>query len=124
MLKTGSWKTAAVQTDRYGVNYLHDDNSGKGSKSVTFTPDLPVTATYSVYMMWPQHINRSTAIPLDIVHSAGMATHSIDQTSNGGVWNFIGTYPFTAGSLGSATIRNNGTSGYVAADAVKFVRNP
>lgn len=71
VLKSGSWKTAAVQTDRYGVNYLHDDNSGKGSKSVTFTPDLPVTATYSVYMMWPQHINRATAIPLDIVHAGG-----------------------------------------------------
>ncbi|MEK4005270.1 polysaccharide lyase family 8 super-sandwich domain-containing protein [Paenibacillus sp. FSL H3-0333] len=124
VLKTGSWKTAAVQADRYGVNYLHDDNSGKGSKSVTFTPDLPVTAAYSVYMMWPQHINRSTTIPLDIVHSTGTATHSIDQTSNGGVWNFIGTYTFTAGTSGSVIIRNNGTIGYVAADAVKFVRNP
>lgn len=124
VLKTGGWKTAAVQTDQYGVNYLHDDNSGKGSKSVTFTPDLPVTATYSVYMMWPQHINRATAIPLDIVHAGGTATQSIDQTANGGVWNFIGTYTFTAGTSGSVTIRNNGTSGYVAADAVKFVRNP
>ncbi|WP_405115603.1 polysaccharide lyase family 8 super-sandwich domain-containing protein [Paenibacillus sp. FSL K6-1217] len=124
VLKTGGWKTAAVQTDRYGINYLHDDNSGKGSKSVTFTPDLPVTATYSVYMMWPQHINRSTAIPLEVVHSGGMATLNIDQTANGGVWNLIGTYSFTAGTSGSVTIRNNGTSGYVAADAVRWVRNP
>ncbi|WP_339249982.1 polysaccharide lyase family 8 super-sandwich domain-containing protein [Paenibacillus sp. FSL P2-0136] len=124
VLKTGSWKTAAVQTDRYGVNYLHDDNSGKGSKSITFTPDLPATATYSVYMMWPQHFNRSTAIPLEVVHSGGTATLNIDQTANGGAWNLIGTYSFTAGTSGSVTIRNNGTTGYVAADAVRWVRNP
>ncbi|MGV2881706.1 hyaluronate lyase [Paenibacillus sonchi] len=124
VLKTGSWKTSAVQTDRYGINYLHDDNSGKGSKSIAFTPVLPVTATYSVYMMWPEHFNRATAIPLEVVHAGGTATLSIDQTSNGGVWNLIGTYTFTAGTSGSVTIRNSGTSGYVAADAVKFVRIP
>ncbi|MBP2114751.1 polysaccharide lyase family 8 super-sandwich domain-containing protein [Paenibacillus silagei] len=124
VLKTGSWKTAAVQTDRYGINYLHDDNSGKGSKSVTFTPDLPATATYSVYMMWPQHVNRATAIPVEVIHSGGAATLNIDQTTNGGAWNLIGTYSFTAGTSGSVTIRNNGTTGYVAADAVRWVRNP
>ncbi|WP_238650460.1 polysaccharide lyase family 8 super-sandwich domain-containing protein [Paenibacillus piscarius] len=124
VLKTGSWKTAAVQTDRYGINYLHDDNSGKGSKSVTFTPDLPATATYSVYMMWPQHFNRSTAVPIEIVHAGGTATLTIDQTANGGIWNLLGTYSFAAGTSGSVTIRNNGTTGYVTADAVRWVRNP
>ncbi|WP_340024942.1 polysaccharide lyase family 8 super-sandwich domain-containing protein [Paenibacillus sp. FSL K6-1096] len=124
VLKIGSWKTAAVQTDRYGINYLHDDNSGKGSKSVTFTPDLPATATYSVYMMWPQHFNRSTAIPIEVVHAGGTATLNVDQTANGGVWNLIGIYSFTAGTSGSVTIRNNGTTGYVTADAVRWVRNP
>lgn len=124
VLKTGSWKTSAVQTDRYGINYVHDDNSGKGSKSITYTPELPVTATYSVYMMWPEHFNRSTAIPIEVVHAGGTATLTIDQTSNGGVWNLIGTYIFNAGTSGSVTIRNNGTSGYVASDAVRFVRNP
>lgn len=124
VLKTGSWKTAAVQTDRYGINYLHDDNNGKGSKSVTFTPDLPATATYSVYMMLPQHFNRSIAIPLEVAHAGGTAILNVDQTANGGIWNLIGTYSFTAGTSGSVTIRNNGTSGYVTADAVRFVRNP
>ncbi|MNC70095.1 Xanthan lyase precursor [compost metagenome] len=72
--------------------------------------------------MWPQHMNRATAIPVEVVHAGGTATLSIDQTSNGGVWNLLGTYSFTAGTSGSVTIRNSGTSGYVAADAVRFVQ--
>ncbi|MBW4084158.1 polysaccharide lyase family 8 super-sandwich domain-containing protein [Paenibacillus sp. S150] len=122
--KTGGWKTASTQTDRYGSSYLHDDNAGKGSKSVTFTPDLPATATYAVYMMWPQHENRASSIPVEITHAGGTAAAAINQTSNGGIWNLLGTYTFNAGASGSVTIRNEGTTGYVVADAVKFVLIP
>jgi hyaluronate lyase len=39
---------------------------------------------------------------------------------NGGEWNLLGTYSFAAGTGGSVTIANDGTNGYVVADAVKF----
>ncbi|MDG0808302.1 polysaccharide lyase beta-sandwich domain-containing protein [Cohnella rhizosphaerae] len=60
--RTGTWKTASTQTDRYGANYLHDDNAGKGTKSVTFTPNLPIAGSYEVYLMWPAHFNREDAV--------------------------------------------------------------
>ncbi|THF84587.1 golvesin C-terminal-like domain-containing protein [Cohnella fermenti] len=122
--KIGTWTTASTQTDRYGANYLHDANTGKGTKSVTFTPELPISGTYEVYMMWPEHFNREDAVQVDIAYSGATSTVPVDQRSNGGVWNLLGTYAFQAGTSGSVTIRNDALAtpdGYVVADAVKFV---
>ncbi|WP_083938013.1 polysaccharide lyase family 8 super-sandwich domain-containing protein [Paenibacillus daejeonensis] len=118
--RIGAWKTASTQIDRYGPNYLHDDNRDKGTKSVVYTPDIPTTGNYRVYMMWPAHFNRSTAIPVDIIHSGGSSSVTIDQTQNGGVWVELGNYPFNEGTSGSVTISNTGTTGFVVADAVKL----
>ncbi len=122
--KVGTWTTASTQTDRYGANYLHDSNTGKGTKSVTFTPSLPSAGTYQVYMMWPAHENRATNIPVDINHSGGTSTVTINQQANGGIWNLLGTYTFDGGTSGFVKIRNDLTNGYVIADAVKFVSVP
>lgn len=122
--KTGTWKTASTQTDRYGANYLHDDNTGKGTKSVTFTPNLPIAGSYEVYLMWPAHVNREDAVQVDVWHAAGTTGTTVDQRSGGGVWHSIGTYAFQAGAGGGVTIRNDAVAspdGYVVADAVKFV---
>ncbi|MBB6637696.1 polysaccharide lyase family 8 super-sandwich domain-containing protein [Cohnella thailandensis] len=122
--KIGTWTTANTQADRYGADYLHDGNAGKGTKSVTFTPELPISGTYEVYLMWPEHFNREDAVQVDVVHNGTASTVAVDQRSNGGVWNLIGTYAFQAGTGGSVTIRNDALAspdGYVVADAVKFV---
>ena len=114
------WHLSSAATDRYGDNYLHDDFSGQGTKSVTFTANLPVAGTYQVSMMWSRRDNRATNAPVDIVHASGTAQTSVDQTEagTGGVWNVLGTYEF--GTTGSVTIRNDNANGFVIADAVKF----
>ncbi|MDF2835533.1 MAG: hypothetical protein K0Q63_1173 [Paenibacillus sp.] len=122
--KSAGWLTGTVGTDKYGVNYFHDGNAGKGAKWITFAPDLPEGGTYEVYMAWPEHFNRATSIPVDIVYNGGSDVVSIDQTDNGGEWNLLGTYTFAAGSGGSVTLRNDGTTGHVAADAVRWLRVP
>lgn len=45
----------------------------------------------------------------------------VNQQVNGGQWNLLGEWFFFAGNGGSVTIRNDGTSGYVIADAVMFI---
>lgn len=117
---TSGWTVSTAQTDRYGPNYLHDGNTGKGTKSVTYTPSLSVTGTYNVYMMWPAHANRATNVPVEIVHAGTTNTVTINQQSNGGVWNLLATYTFNAGTGSTVKIKNDGTNGYVVADAVKF----
>ncbi|MHA6480388.1 polysaccharide lyase family 8 super-sandwich domain-containing protein [Paenibacillus sp. strain BS8-2] len=123
--KSGGWKTGTVGNDKYGANYFHDDNAGKGEKWLTFAPNLPEAGTYELFLSWTAHFNRSTAVPIDIVFDGGTAATTVDQTTGGGVWQSLGTYAFEAGQGGNGlTIRNDGTVGYVAADAVRFVRVP
>ncbi|MEK3884651.1 polysaccharide lyase family 8 super-sandwich domain-containing protein [Paenibacillus sp. PL2-23] len=115
----GTWLVSSARSDRYGANYIHDNKEDKGAKSVTFTTALPLTGTYRVSMMWSEYANRDANIPVDIVHNGGTDTVYINQKDDGGQWNILGTYSFSA-SGGSVTIRTDGTTGYVLADAVKF----
>ncbi|WP_168119558.1 polysaccharide lyase family 8 super-sandwich domain-containing protein [Paenibacillus sp. HB172176] len=120
VVKTGTWLVGTSRPDRYGANYWHDDQSGKGSKSVAFSANLPVSGTYNVYAMWTEYANRATHVPIDIDYEGGSDTVYVDQTDDGGEWNLLGSYTFDAASGGVVTVRNDGTTGYVIADAVKF----
>ena len=86
-----------------------------------FTPTLPVAGNYDVYLWWVASGNRATNEPVDVVFSNGTNTFSVDQTSNGSSWNYLGTFAFNAGTGGRVLVRDDGASGYVIADAVQFV---
>ncbi|HEY9250675.1 MAG TPA: hypothetical protein VIO38_16160 [Rariglobus sp.] len=122
--RTGSWYSSAATPGFHGADYLHDNNGGKGARSVRYAPTLPSAGLYQVYAIWTAHANRAANIPVDIVRADGAtATVTVDQTANGGAWNLLGTYnldPATA----AVTIRNDGTTGYVVADALRFVPVP
>jgi VCBS repeat-containing protein len=117
---TGDWQLTDYRPNEYGSDYLHDKNTGKGAKSVTFTPNLAVSGQYEVSLWWPVAQVWATNVPVDVNHAGGTDTVSVNQSLDGGEWNSIGTYDFTAGS-GSVTIRTDGTTSHVAADAVQFV---
>ena len=119
---TGSWSTSTGSDLKYATNYLHDQNAGKGTKNVKFTPDIPAKGLYEVYMWWPASTSYASSVPVSITTAEGSFNTTINQQTNGGVWNYIGTYEFNVGSLGNVVISNTGTSGYVIADAVKFVQ--
>jgi hypothetical protein len=106
------------------MDYLHDGNSGvTGGKSVRFTPTLPATGSYSVYMRWTANANRASNVPVDVNYSGGTQTISVNQQGNNGTWVLLGTFNFNVGTAGNVLVRNDGANGYVIADAVKFVLN-
>lgn len=117
---SGGW-TVANSTTAYGGKMIHDGGTGQGTKSVTFTPRIPVSGNYTVSINWTTASNRSTYVPLTIVHAGGTDTSkSINQKTDNPVWKEIGTYFFNAGTAGSVKISNTGANGHVIADAVKF----
>ena len=118
---TGSWLTSSATTGYQGTNYLHDNNSGQGTKSVTFTPNVPITGNYDVLLRWTSAPNRAPIVPVQINHANGSASTTVNQQSGGGVWQPIGTHAFTAGTSGNIVISNTGATGHVIADAVKLV---
>lgn len=118
---TGTWLASTATPGFYGLDYLHDENTGKGTKSVRFTPTLETAGTYEVFARWVAHTNRATNARYDILHSGGTATVRKNQRENNGVWVSLGSYTFAAGTAGAVVVRNDGTDGYVIADAVRFV---
>jgi hypothetical protein len=125
---TGSWGTGTYWPNYYGPNYHHDNNNTaqKGSASARYSPSLDAAAEYEVYEWHTVSANRATNTPIDIMHDGGTTTVTVNQTANGGQWNFLGSWAMTPGSA-SLTIRTTGTAGtnkYVEADGIRWVPVP
>jgi hypothetical protein len=118
---TGSWVPSTSSAGFFGANYLHDDDALKGTKSVRFTPNLPEAGNYDVYLRWTTNANRATNVPVDVTSTSGTSTFTVNQQNNNGVWVKLTTANFAAGTAGSLLIRNDGTNGYVIADAARWV---
>jgi hypothetical protein len=120
----GAWTSSSATAGFLGQDYLHDGNGGKGTKSVRFTPPLPTTGLYDVYLRWTAAGNRSANVPVDVTHANGVTTFTVNQTLNGGTWARLttsGPLTFNAGTSGNVLVRTTGTSGFVVADSVRFV---
>jgi hypothetical protein len=120
----GKWKASTFSRPYVGTGYIHDDKSGKGEKSATFTPNLPRAGEYEVFISYTATRGRSTTTPVLIRSAEGEKVVLVNQEEKpllDGLFRSVGKYRFTAGSAGSVTISNKGTTGYVIVDAVRFV---
>jgi hypothetical protein len=118
---TGDWEASSVTPGFYGADYLHDGNTGKDSKTVRFTPDLTEEGEYRILLQWTSHENRATNVPVVLNHSGGTETITVNMRQNGGSWQSLGEFTFSAGQDGYVEIQTTGTDGYVIADAVAFL---
>ncbi|MEV6345209.1 FAD-dependent oxidoreductase [Actinoplanes sp. NPDC051851] len=118
--RKGEWTHASGAPGYFGADFEHDSDANKGTASFRFTPDLPAAGRYTVKLRWTAHENRAAAVPVDVIHSAGTVTRTVDQRTSGGEWVPLGTWTFRKGTAGSVLIRTTGTTGYVVADAVLF----
>lgn len=120
-IMSGTWNLGETSnTTRLGANTRsHAPQAGTPDR-VRFTPRLGA-GTYAVYAWWTQWSNRSLSATYTTNHAAGTSNVSVDQRANGGQWNYLGTYSFNAGTSGNVELRA-ASDGYVAADAVKFVK--
>jgi phosphodiesterase/alkaline phosphatase D-like protein len=117
----GSWPEVTSVREAQNLTYLHDDNAGKGTKTVKFTPTIPTTGVYDVYVRWPGGgTNRANNARFTLLSQGGGVTYSVNQQVQSNSWIHLGTHTFVSGSLGYVMIKNESTTGYVIADAVKF----
>jgi hypothetical protein len=120
---SGNWTGSTSITGYYGSNYLHDGATAKGTRSVTFSPNLPAAGAYDVFVRWTADPNRSTNVPIDLVTPTGTITNTFNQRQNGGTWVSLGRADLPAGPGGSVVVRTAGTAEgtYVIADAARWV---
>ena len=121
----GRWNVATGTPGYFGADFTIGDRSNPWSwPTCRFTPTLPKAGRYTVYLRWTASPNRASAVPVDVVHSTGTATSTVNMRAQGGQWVPLGTYSFAAGKAGSVLIRGGHTNGYVVADAVRFAPAP
>ena len=122
---TGVWKTSTFHKSYVGTGYLHDDNAGKGEKSVDFAAELPSAGEYEVRLSYAPGGGRAANVPVTVRHAGGETVVRVDQGKApplDGLFVSLGTFGFNGGPGGaSVVVSNGGTSGHVTVDAVQFL---
>ncbi len=122
----GEWGQSVHTPPFVGAGYLHDQKTGKGEKSATFTPNLSQSGIYEVRLSHNTNIRRSTNAPVTIRHADGETVLRVNEGEAAPIDNLfrsLGKFRFERGRKGSVTISNEGTEGkYVIVDSVQFIR--
>jgi hypothetical protein len=122
--KVGAWKASKYSGSYVGAGYVHDDNTGKGEKTITFQPKIPATGKYEVRLAYSAGSNRAGRVPVTIFSADGEKTVYLDQRRQPdieGLFVSLGRFTFERSSQGFVLIANEGTTGHVIADAVVFI---
>ncbi len=122
--RIGAW-TESTSTKRYiGDGYLHDGNEGKGEKTLTFAPELPVDGEYEVRISFSAAESRAKDVPITIFSASGEKIVRIDQSQPPSIDNrfvSLGKFRFEKAGQSFVLISTEGTQGFVTADAVQFL---
>ncbi len=120
----GDWRESTFARNYIGSGYLTDLNEGKGAKTLTFTPALPKSGRYEVRFAYTPNANRAANTPVTILHADGEKTIHLDQRESPpilGRFVSLGTFRFEQNGEGYVLISNEGTTGFVVADAIQFL---
>lgn len=120
---SGNWTRSISTPGWYG-----DDYQVRAATTATswarWTPRLPSSGYYNIYMRWTSTSNRASAAQVNVNTPSGQYKRYVNQRLNGGTWYSLGRYYFSSGyntGAGSITLFATGADGYVVADAVRFV---
>lgn len=113
---SGTWSVS-------GATNPYDSNSVWARDGATYTWSFTPTASgfYDISMWWTAWPSRSTSIPVDIKYGSNTSRVYVNQQTNGGKWNCIGSYLLSAGTKCSVTIISQPDPTSTCADAVQFV---
>lgn len=118
---SGTWTLANGAADKYSSEYRYTAVAAGGGKYAQWTPNIPVTASdWQVYVWYPTISSQTTNAQYVVQRSGGSNTVYKNQTTSRGTWVLLGTYTMNAGTGNYVRVTNVGSSGNVAADAVRF----
>lgn len=129
------WKS--VRTNGYSPRFgriVNDSSatvrvvgSGSGrsseSASVTWSPEIPKSGNYSVYVTYHTFSNSVSDARYTVFHQGGETTFRVNQKIGGDTWVYLGTFRFEKGRSEKAMVvldNNSSEEGLICADAVRF----
>ncbi len=105
-----------------GIVYSHDQNERDTTKTARFDVKLPKEGKYEVRLSYTENPNRSSKVKVTIATKAGEKIVTVNQKKKPAIdelFTSLGTFDF--GTEGSVTLSNEGSDGFVIADAVQFI---
>ena len=122
--KVGDWKQSTATRTFIGDGYLHDENEGKGAKSLTFQPEGLKAGKYEIRLAYSPGRSRADNAPVTVFSADGEKTIRLDLRNDPpieGRFVSLGQFRFEQNSAGFVLVANEGTKGHVTADAVQFL---
>jgi len=122
--KVGEWQHSTHSGHYIGDGYVHDQNAGKGEKTLTFQPELPGAGRYEVRLAYSPGTSRSDAAPVTVFSADGEKTIPVDMRKEppiDGRYVSLGEFRVEKNGQGYVLISNEGTKGHVTADAITFI---
>ncbi|MGE3805807.1 MAG: DUF1553 domain-containing protein [Gemmataceae bacterium] len=122
--RIGQWTASRYNNSFVGEGYLHDGNSEKGQKTLTFVPEFKKDGLYEVRLAYTAASNRAPKVPVTVLSLEGEQTIHVNQQKNppiDGRWISLGKFRFDTNGQWFVLISNEGTTGHVIVDAVQFL---
>jgi hypothetical protein len=120
----GDWKHSKFVRSFIGEGYLHDDNTGKGEKTITFTPTIIESGPYEVRLAYAHANARANNVRVTVFHADGEDAVFVDQSEVPPIearFVSLGKFRFEKDGAGYVLISNEGTKGYVTVDALQLI---
>ena len=120
----GEWTHSTSVMSYVGSGYLHDGNTGKGEKTITFVPVIPKAGRYEVRLAYTHGTNRATNVPVTLLHADGEEDKVVDESKVppiDGRFVSLGTYRFEKDGAGYVLIGTAQTDGHVIVDALQLI---
>jgi len=120
----GAWTSSTSNKPYIGAGYLHDQDEKKGTKTVTFVPELTKTGRYEVRLAYSPGVNRATKVPVTVFSGDGEKTIFVNMKESPtveGRFVSLGEYRCESAGQNFVLVANEGTKGHVIVDAVQFL---
>jgi uncharacterized repeat protein (TIGR01451 family) len=121
---SGLWSADNQAAGIFGSYYQFSVGAaGNSTASAAYTPNIPVSANYDVFIWYPAKEGASSNTPVIVTGATNVVLVNVDQTVNAGSWQLLApAMYFARGTGGSLVINNNigGTNNAVVANAVQW----
>jgi N-acetyl-anhydromuramyl-L-alanine amidase AmpD len=121
-----AWGVSVATPDYYGGGYHWATTAPDAVDSAVFSFHLDSPGRRAVDARWTSGTNRSPRAEYVVIDAAGaaLATVRMDQRTDGGRWQQLGSWTFPAGWNRVALLRRDSSGAVVVADAVRIRRQP
>lgn len=123
-IQKGHWVESTYTPRFVGKGYVHDANDNKGEATIEFRAVLPDAGRYELRVHYNSNGNRASRVPVTVRLGETVTELVLKQNvkPQQGTYSVLKEFDCEADTQTSVLLSNEGTDGYVIADAVQWVR--